>query len=271
VQVRERFEGGTLTAWRGKRPALRPLPKPAKAAARIFFVDIPGSAQSQISLAHFGPLRNAPDYLPTSVMASILGGGFTSRINMNLREDKGYSYGARAGFNYSRQYGVLVAGASVRSDATYQSLLELHNDLNALQTGKSPPTDPEFTRERASVVLGLPSRFATAGAALGQFRSLAYYGLPLDYWSSFTAKMQKVSLSQVAAAARKHLRSDDAVYVVVGDANAPMIVRDGKQDVALMKDGNPVTLRGALEQLATEGVLGKGGLRVLDADGKPIP
>ncbi len=271
AQIRERFEVGTLAAWTGKAPVMARLPRPAKAPARIFFVDVPGAAQSQISLVHFGPLRKAADYLPTSVMAAILGGGFTSRVNMNLREDKGYTYGARAGFNYSRHYGVMGASASVRSDATYQSLLELFGDMRALEQGKLPPTDGELDREKASAVLGLPSRFATAGASLGMFRSLVYYGLPLDYWTGYTAKMQKVGKSQVAAAARKHLKSGDAIFVVVGDGKAPMIMREGKQDVSLMKDGKQLTLRDALEGLAADGTLGKGGLVVLDADAQPVP
>lgn len=271
AQVRARFGGAALAAWKGKAPALPRLGKPAAARARIYFVDVPGAAQSQVSLAHFGPLRNAPDYLPTSIMAAILGGGFTARVNMNLREDKGYTYGARAGFNYSRHFGVLTAGGSVRGDATYQSLLELHRELRSLERGTAPATDAELERERASAVLGLPSRFATAGASLGMFRSLVYYGLPLDYWSSYSAKITKVTAAQVKAAARKHLKSDQAVVIVVGDGATPMIVRQDKQDVPLVVEGKQLTLREALAKLAADQTFGPGGLLVLDADGRPLP
>ncbi len=270
-QIRARFDDPALAAWKGKAPALPKLVKPARPAARIFFVHVAGAAQSQVSLVHFGPLRSAPDYLPTSIMAAILGGGFTSRINMNLREDKGYTYGARAGFNYSRQYGVLSAGGSMRSDATYQSLLELFTELRSFERGTSPATVTELDRERASAVLGLPSRFATAGASLGMFRSLVYYGLPLDYWSSYSGKVSKVSAAQVRAAAKKHLASAAAVFVVVGDGDAAMVVRQDKQDVPLLVDGKPVTLREALAKLAVDETFGKGGLLVLDADGRPLP
>ena len=102
------------------------------------------------------------------------------------------------------------------------------------------------------------------------FRSLVYYGLPLDYWSSYTTKVQKVNKAQVVAAAKKHLHSKDVVILVVGDGNAPMIVRDGKQDVPLVEDGKPVTLRAVLAKAAADGTFGKGGLVVLDADGKPV-
>jgi zinc protease len=271
AQVRERFEGPALTGWTGKVPALPRLAAPAKPAARIFFVDVPGAAQSQVSVKHFGPLRNAPDYLPTAVMASILGGGFTSRINMNLREGKGYTYGARAGFSYSRQYSEMSAGASVRSDATYQSLLEIFAELRALEQATTPPSEPELERERASAVLGLPSRFATAGASLGMFRSLVYYGLPLEYWSSYSAKIEKVTAAEVKAAAKKHLRTGVAVVVVVGDGNAPMIERKEGKDVPLLgPDGTQLTLRQALGRLASDETFGKGGLQLLDADGNRI-
>ena len=190
---------------------------------------------------------------------------------MNLREDKGYTYGARGGFQYSRQYGAMVAGASVRTDATYQSLLELHAELIALQSGKAPPTSAELDREKAGAILGMPSRFASASASLGMFRSLIYYGLPLDYWTTYTDKVSKVKPAQVLAAAKKHLKPASAVYVVVGDGSVPVIVRKDGKDEPLTVDGKPVTVRQALDSLVASGKLGKGGLLVVDADGVPVP
>ena len=271
AEVRARFADPALAAWKGKVPPLPKLPKPATVPARIVFVDVPGASQSQVGFVHFGPLRNAPDYLPTSLAGTIFGGSFTSRVNMNLRENKGYSYGARGGFQYSRQYGAVTAGASVRADATYQSLIELHAELVALQSGKTPPSAAEVDREKAGTILGMPSRFASAGSSLGMFRSLVYFGLPLDYWSTYTDKVGKVTATQVAAAAHKHLKPDQAVYVVVGDGYTPVVVRNGAADEPLLRDGQPVTMRQALEQLVADGTLGKGGLLVVDADGKPLP
>lgn len=269
--VRTMFADPRLTAWKGKAPARAKLPKPQPAKARIVFVDMPGAAQSQVGLSYFGPTRTAPDYHPTAIMASILGGGFTSRLNMNLREDKGYSYGARGGINYSRSYGVVQAGSSVRSDATYQSLLELHRELVDLRTGKRPPTDEELTREKAGAILGMPGRFATAAASLGMFRSLVYYGLPLDYWRGYVGAVGKVDKAAVTKAAGKHLREDQAVYLVVGDGSAPVIIRDGGADKPLLVDGKQLTLREALAKLVADKTLGAGALVVLDADGKPVP
>jgi zinc protease len=270
-QVRARFADARLASWKGKAPArAKPsTPKPIK--ARIVFVDLPGAAQSQVSLSHFGPKRTAPDYFPTSVMGAIFGGGFTSRLNMNLREDKGYSYGARGGVNYSRDYGVVSAGTSVRSDATYQTLLEMAKELRDLKSGARPPTEEELAREKSGAILGMPSRFATASASLGMFRSLVYFGLPLDYWGSYVDRVSKVTAPQVVAAAAKHLRDDQAVYLVVGDGNAPVIERVGAEDKPVMVDGKQLTVRQALAKLVADRALGAGGLVVLDADGTPVP
>jgi zinc protease len=116
TEVRGYFDDEGLTAWKGKVPKLPKLAKPNGLDGRIFFVDLPGAKQSEITAMHFGPKRTAKDYFETWIMSSVFGGGFSSRLNMNLREDKGYSYGARGGMSYSRWYGTFTAGSSVVSD-----------------------------------------------------------------------------------------------------------------------------------------------------------
>ncbi|HTJ44569.1 MAG TPA: pitrilysin family protein [Kofleriaceae bacterium] len=267
-KLRGLFEGSALAGWAGSVPTAPAEPAPHMLAGRIFLVDIPGAQQSVVALMGFGPPRNANDYMQTMIMSSVLGGGFASRINMNLREDKGYSYGARAGFAYDRKRSVFSATAQVRTDSTYQSLLEIDKEVNALAAGGTPATDVEIDREKQGAILGLPAKFATGSSALQMYRSLVYYGLPLDYYASYVDKVKKVAGKAVGSAAKAHLKPGEAVYVVVGDANATMIVRDGKTDKPLEKDGKPVTLRAALTDLAASGKLGKGGLVVLDADGQ---
>lgn len=273
AQLRRAFDGPELAAFTGAAPAMPPVPKPETLPGRIFLVNVPGAAQSQVQAMHFGPKRVSPDYLATQMMASVFGGGFTSRINMNLRENKGYSYGARGGFSYSRDFGAFTAAASVRTDATYQSLLELDRELKALWSGKTPVTKEELEREKTGAILSLPSRFATANAALGQYRGLVYFGLPLDYYASYVAKLQKVSEKDVSAAAAKHLRPGQAFYIVVGDAAAKVVVRDpqSNKDVPFVgKDGQQLTLRQALAELAARGDVGGGGLVELDADAQIV-
>lgn len=269
AQVRAYFEKGALAAWKGAAKVPAALPKPATLSGRIFFVHIPGAAQSQVSLMHFGPTRNAADYFASSMMAAVFGGGFSSRINMNLREDKGYSYGARGGFNYSRQYGSFAANASVRTDSTYQTLLEIDREVKDLWSAKTPIKADELEREKQGAILGLPGQFATGQAALGQYRRLVYFGLPLDYFNTYVAKVSGVNGAQVTAAAKKHLKPGQAVWLVVGDGDAEMKVRQDGKDVPYQKDGKTMTLRAALTDLAARGDVGTGGLVELDADGRP--
>jgi len=272
AQVRTYFDKGALAAWKGKAGKLPALPNPATMAGRIFFVHIPSAAQSQVSFLQFGPKRTAPDYFANTMMAAVFGGSFSSRINMNLRENKGYSYGARGGFGYSKQYGTFNANASVRTDSTYQTLLEMDREIKELQSAKTPINPDELGREKQGAILGLPGRFATAQAALGQYRGLVYFGLPLDYYNGYVAKVGQVTEAQVKAAAAKHLRPANAVYIVVGDGDAKMIVRDPatNKDVPFMKDGKQLTLREALSDLAQRGDVGQGGLIELDTDGRPL-
>ena len=274
-QVRDLFAKSTLADWKGTAPQLPALPQPKTMAGRIFFVNVPGAAQSTVMLMEHGPIRTAADYFSNTIMASVFGGSFTSRLNMNLREDKGYAYGARGGLSYSKHYGALTATAAVQTDATYQTVLEIAREMNDLATGKKPVSAEELDREKLNATLALPGKFATAQAALGQYRSLVYYGLPLDYFNSYSAHVSAVTEAEVKKSAAAHLNAKDSVFLVVGDGDAKMIVDDptqakDKRRVPFMKDGTQVTLRQALRDLAAKGDVGTGGFVELDVDGHVI-
>jgi zinc protease len=276
AEVRARFAAPALAGWTGASPEPPALPPPRTMPGRIFLVDIPGAAQSAVSYLQFGPPRISDGYFATAMLGAVFGGGFTSRINMNLREDKGYSYGARGNFSYTKSYGMFVASAPVAGSATYQSILEIHREIAALRGGapECAITADELEREKRGAILGLPGRFATAPAALGQYRGLVYFGLPLDYYDSYVDHVSQVSVAEVAAAARA-LRPDHAVYVVVGNADEVVNVRvpdtetGGWKDVPLVEDGAPRTLRQALIALAARGDVGDGGFIELDTDARP--
>ena len=151
--------------------------------------------------------------------------------------------------------------------------------MKELASGKAPVTKDELEREKTNAILALPGRFATAQAALGQYRSLVYYGLPLDYFNTYVDRVGKVNEAEVKASAKAHIKPAQAIYLVVGDGDAPMIVHnpDAKKDdppevrrKKLMKDGKQVTLREALVDLAKRGDVGAGGLVELDVDGKVL-
>ncbi|HUH04934.1 MAG TPA: pitrilysin family protein [Kofleriaceae bacterium] len=269
-QIRAKLGVAALPAWKGAGKKSVKLPKPRPMKGKVFFVDVPGAEQSQLQFMHFGPLRKARDYFETSMASAIAGGGFSSRLNMNLREDKGYSYGARGGFNYTRDYGEFSAGSSVRGDASWQSLMEVYNEIDALQSGAKPATEEELTREKNGAILGLPGRFATMSEVLGAYRSLVYFGLPLDYYTSYVDKVRAITLKQVNAAAKKHLKPKQSVVLVVGDSSAAQKERvDGKDVPMAGADGAPVTLRAGLDSLVGKNVFGKGSLVELDTDGNP--
>jgi zinc protease len=280
AQIRETFEKSPLAKWTGTTPAEPTLPAPRTMAGRIFFVNVPKAAQSTVMVLQMGPKRTAPEYFANTMLGAVFGGSFTSRLNMNLREDKGYSYGSRGGFSYSpKAYGMLTVSAPVQADSTYQTLLEVDREMKQLANGKAPVTNEELDREKTNAILALPGRFATAQAALGQYRSLVYYGLPLDYFNSYVDKVGKVTEAQVRAAAAKNLRPGQAVYLVVGDGDAKMIVhnpkakKDDPADVRrlpLQKDGKQLTLRESLAELAKSGDVGTGGLVELDVDGNNV-
>lgn len=269
-QVTEKFKP-LLASWKGRPRRSARLPRPRSQKGKVFFVDIPDSAQSVIYVMHFGPQRKSKDFFANSMMSAVLGGSFSSRVNMNLREDKGYSYGARASLSYSRSYGELVASSSVRADSTNQSVAEMFTEMMDLAAGKRPASPTELVREVNGAILSLPGLFATARASLSRYRGLVYYGLPLDYYNSYVKNVRDVTIEQVNSSAKRHLKPKNAIILVVGDGKAPQIKRDGDKDVPLLgKDGKPVTLRAALADLAKTGSYGKGAFVELDADGNVV-
>ena len=272
-QIRALFDHPALADWRDDdADALPALPAPRTMPGRIFFVDIPGATQSSVSYLQLGPQRTSPEFFANAMLGAIVGGGFTSRLNMNLREDKGYSYGARGSFSYTRLIGAFTASATVAGNATYQTIREIDRELRGL-ANHAPGfavTADELEREQRGAILGLPGRFATAQAALGQYRALVYFGLPLAYYESYVERVAAVTADDVMAAAARELAPDDAVYVVVGDGALPVIVRDGDHDVPYERHGAPVTLREALAELAARGDVGPGALVELDADGRVV-
>ena len=189
---------------------------------------------------------------------------------MNLREDKGYAYGARGGFSYLRGLGRFTASASVRADATYQTLIEVQNELTSFVSGKAPIKADELTRELSSEIYGFPGRFETGRAALGMYSTLVYFGLPLDTYKSYTQTLRGLTATSVAKAAKTHLKPGAAVVLVVGDGDALMKQRVEGKDVAWEMNGQPVTLRAALLHAAKTGALGKRAFVELDVDGNPI-
>jgi zinc protease len=193
----------------------------AESAVHERFVRVvhrPGSVQTEIRIGHVGVPRRIPDYHALSVMAAILGGLFNSRLNAKLREEKGYTYGAGAGFDLRRAAGPFAARAAVNTEVTVPAILDTMEELERIRA--APVTDAELAAARDFLVGVFPLRFETAGAIVGALAGLAVHDLPDDELAHYRAGIENVSIDDVQAAATAHVRPDAAAIVLVGDADA---------------------------------------------------
>lgn len=206
-----------------QRPATaataRPIDDRGRTGGRtIRIVHRPGSVQTEIRIGHPGLPRRIPDFHAVSVMSAILGGLFNSRLNMRLREEKGYTYGAGAGFDLRRAAGPFAARAAVNTEVTVPAIIEFLNELQRMCD--EPVTAAELTAARDYLIGVFPLRFETAGAVGGAIGGLVVHGLPVDELVSYRERIEAVDIDAVAAAARAHLHVADAAIVLVGDADA---------------------------------------------------
>jgi zinc protease len=229
--VRRAFEGWTLEPAGpiADPDAFAPPPPPR---TRLAVVHRPRSAQSELRIGHVALPRRTPDYHGALVANMILGGQFVSRINMNLREDKGYTYGARTVFEFRRAPGPFVLQASVQHDATVDALREALGEIRAIR-GERPVTREELELGRASLTRGYPRNFETADQVARGAAQLALYDLPDDYFTTFVPKVLALTEQDVTAIAAKHIDPARLLTVVVGDREtlAPSLTSLGLGEV----------------------------------------
>jgi zinc protease len=182
----------------------------------IYVVDKPGAAQSVLSIGQVGVSRDNPDFFPLVVMNSILGGQFSARVNMNLREDKGYTYGARTGWSMRRGAGPFEASADVKTADTKESVREFMKELNGIR-GAIPVTPAELEYNKQSIIRRFPQGFETVGQISGQLSNLVVYGLPDSYFNEYFGRVNAVTLDDVNRVANKYLTPDKMAILIVGD------------------------------------------------------
>lgn len=192
------------------------IPPPSVAADRLALVHRPGAAQSELRIGHVAVPRSTPDYHALVVLNMILGGQFVSRVNMNLRERKGYTYGARTSFDFRRGPGPFVFQASVQSEVTADAVGEALAEFNAIR-GERPVTRHELELGRAALTRGYPRSFETAEQIGRGAAQLALYDLPDDYFSTFVPRVLAVTEDDVTAVAVRHLDPARLLTVIVGD------------------------------------------------------
>jgi zinc protease len=209
--VEKAFGGWSKGAPAGPAPGTMLMPS----SARLSVVDTPHVPQSQVLVAEIGVPRSAPDYPSDQVMDLILGGLFSSRINLNLREDHGYTYGAFSQFQFRKGAGPFLISSAVRSDATAPAIAEILKEVKRMVD--TPVTDAELTMGRDALVRSLPADFETSGGTTSSVGDLFVYDLGLDFYSKFPAAVGAVTAASIQAAAKAHLHPDKMIVVVVGD------------------------------------------------------
>jgi len=182
----------------------------------VYLINRSGSEQSAITAAKMLPKYGFDGELPLQLMNEVLGAGFNSRINLNLREDKGWSYGARSSIQRTQGQRPFFVRAPVQSDKTAESMLEIYKELNGI-IGSQPAKDSELSRSLSKRTLTLPGRWETAGAVGSDIATLVKYGLDESYWDTYVSKLQKIDLAQVNQSAKEHVTPDNMLWLVVGD------------------------------------------------------
>ncbi|HMV25259.1 MAG TPA: pitrilysin family protein [bacterium] len=206
-----------LGAWQsGTTPQKNVVPVKIPDAPVVYLMDRPGSQQSTIFAAHIAPPTNNPDEIAIQTMNNILGGDFTSRINMNLREDKHWAYGAFSFLWDARGQRPFIAYAPVQSDKTKESVAEIRKEISDFITIK-PLSEEEFMRTQSNQVLQLPGTWETNNAVLGSLQQLVQFGFNDDYFDHYAQSIRNLSPADVRKAAQSLLKPDHLIWVIVGD------------------------------------------------------
>ena len=208
------------------------IPKPNK-SAKVYFVDLPNAKQSEIRIGYLGIPRTHKDFYATTVMNMKLGGNFSGDVNMVLREEKGFTYGARTRFSGSKYPGTFIASSAVRSNTTEESV----NIFKNLLTNYSNPIsedDLEFTKN--VTLKSNARRFETLGALRGMIANIATYDLPFDYIKAEEEQVRSMTIQSHNQLVKKYIRPDEMIYLVIGDAKTQM---DGLKSLGY---GDPILL-----------------------------
>ena len=233
-QIEEKINA-VFGGWqRGDVPQLTYGDPPKAGTTTIYLIDKPGAAQSSFRIGSVGVPRSTKDYFPLLVMNTILGGSFTSRLNQNLRETRGYTYGAGSRFDMRRAAGPFSASAEIVAAKTDSALLEFMKELNGIR--QAVPAE-ELSRAKRFLQLQLPGNFETTQDIAFQMIPVALYGLPFDYYNNYVQNIEAVTQADVARVAQQYIDPGALAVVIVGDRKsiepglkavnvAPIVIRD---------------------------------------------
>ena len=202
-------------SWQKGAPAQPALGTPATTPARVVIVDKPGSPQTQLRVASIGAPRSSPDFRPMQVMNLALGGLFSSRINMNLREEHGYTYGASSQFSFRRTAGPFQIASGVRTDVTAAAVDEIFKEVRGMVD--KPVSVEELQKAKDSLANSLPGAFESGANAVNNFSNVFIYNLGLDYYTRYAEQVNAVTPDQALAVSKKYLVPANMVVIAVGD------------------------------------------------------
>lgn len=187
---------------------------PKAGATTVYLIDKPGAAQSSFRIGSIGVPRSTKDYFALNVLNTILGGSFTSRLNQNLRETHGYTYGARSRFDMRQSAGPFTASAEVVAAKTDSGLIEFMHELNAIH--EAVPA-AELRKAKRYLQLGMPGDFETTQQIAQQLIPVALYNLPLDYYNNYVANIEAITQADLQRVARQYINPSNLAIVIVGD------------------------------------------------------
>ena len=207
----------------------------------IYLVDRPGSAQSILRAGHISIPREHPDYYALAFVNYILGGDYSSRLNMNLRQDKGYSYGFHSSIEWMKPFSIFLARGSVQTEVTKESVFETLKELGDIREGKEIGLE-EFRKAKEGLIKSVPSQFESNQQIVNQLLNMAGFNLPINHFEANIKKISDLTVDEVRESASKHLSLDETKIIVVGDRDK---VETGLEELGyLVKHidmyGNPV-------------------------------
>ena len=237
VALAQRLLGG----WSGAVTPVTPVSdKPARTTRALHVVRKEDAPQSEIRVGHVGLARSHPDYFPALIVNALLGGLFSSRINLNLREVHAYTYGAHSSFDWRRAAGPFVVSTAVKSDVTADATKEILLEISRIRA--DAVSEDELTLATSYLDGVFPIRYETTDSIARALAALAVYGLPNDYFDTYRANIRRVTAMDVLHAADKHLHPDQLQLVVVGDPTviaAPLAALDAGPVSVYDAEGQP--------------------------------
>lgn len=202
--------------WQPKKIRDISINKSARANTKILLIHKEGAVQSEIRIGHLSSERSEDDYYSKILLNNILGGQFSSRINLNLREDKGYTYGASSRFNYYKNGAYFIISTSVGSENTGNAVKEIMNELHSIRKGAE---QKELDFAKSSTIRRFPSNFETNKQIASNLTAKYIFSLPDDYFNNYIEKIKSVSLEEVNKAAENNIFPEESVILIVGDKN----------------------------------------------------